>query len=101
MRDKIITAADIITMWKEGKAIVTLSKDGHKVDMSIHSARWVTDQFNMTVLGSGSSQEVFYNYKKVSKEDGAILIKFFYDFFERFGGTLLINQRIKLTYREC
>jgi len=101
MRDKIITAADIITMWKEGKAIVTLSKDGYKVDMSIHSARWVTDQFNMTVLGSGSSQEVFYNYKKVSKEDGAILIKFFYDFFERFGGTLLINQRIKLTYREC
>ena len=101
MRDKIITAADIITMWKEGKAIVTLSKDGYKVDMSIHSARWVTDQFNMTVLGSGSSQEVFYNYKKVSKEDGAILIKFFYNYFQIFGGTLLINQRIKLTYREC
>ena len=101
MRDKIITAADIITMWKGGKAIVTLSKDGYKVDMSIHSARWVTDQFNMTVLGSGSSQELFYNYKKVSKEDGAILIKFFYDFFERFGGTLLINQRIKLTHRDA
>ena len=101
MRDKIITESEIITLWKEGNAIVTLSKDGYKVDMSIHAARWVTDQFNMTVLGSGSSQELFYNYKKVSKEDGAILIKFFYDFFERFGGTLLINQRIKLTHRDA
>jgi len=46
MRDKIITAADIITMWKEGKAIVTLPKDGYSVALSIHLDRWVTDEYS-------------------------------------------------------
>ena len=99
MRDKMINAAEVITMWKEGMAIVTLSKDGYKVDMSIHSARWVTDEFNMTVLDSGTSQKIYYNYKKVSNEDASTLVKFFYEFFERLGGVMLVNQRIKLTYR--
>ena len=46
MRDKMINAAEVITMWKEGRAIVTLSKDGYKIDMRIHSDRWVTDEYS-------------------------------------------------------
>jgi hypothetical protein len=46
MRDKIITESEIITMWKEGKAIVTLPKDGYSVALRIHSDRWVTDEFS-------------------------------------------------------
>ena len=46
MRDKMINAAEVITMWKEGMAIVTLSKDGYKIDMRIHLDRWVTDEFS-------------------------------------------------------
>jgi len=46
MRDKMINAAEVITMWKEGKAIVTLPKDGYSVALRIHLDRWVTDEFS-------------------------------------------------------
>ena len=90
MRDKMINAAEVITMWKEGMAIVTLSKDGYKIDMRIHSDRWVTDEFNMSIVDSGTSQKIYYNYKKVSNEDAQLWL---------LGGVMLVNQRIKLTYR--
>ena len=74
MRDKIITESEIITMWKEGKAIVTLPKDGYSVALRIHSDRWVTDEFNMSIVDSGTSQKIYYNYKKVSNEDASTLV---------------------------
>jgi len=74
MRDKMINAAEVITMWKEGMAIVTLSKDGYKIDMRIHSDRWATDEFNMSIVDSGTSQKIYYNYKKVSNEDASTLV---------------------------
>ena len=101
MKVKALGGLDIITMWKEGKVIVTMSKDAHKVDISINTARWVTDEFDITIEGLGSSQEVRYNKATVIEADAEKLVTFFYCFFEESGGLVLANQRIKLTHRDA
>jgi hypothetical protein len=100
-KDKVVGGLDIINLWQAGEVIVTLSKDAHKVDLRIHTARWVTDEFNISIEGSGSYQVVRNNYVKLIKEDAELLVDLFYRSFNHYGGLVLINNRIKLTYRQA